>query len=149
METAYTINKIEDFDPIIENILNNNTYPFLLCLNGELGSGKTTFTKQLGKALGATQEINSPSFIIHNEYTIKTKNNTLIMHHLDLYRLESESELKELKLENLISQNSFIVIEWADKFENFITNFAQENNLKIITLEFDHIDLDTRSLKVF
>lgn len=144
METAYTINKIEDFDQVVNLILDSNTYPILLLLNGDLGAGKTTFVKYLGAKLGIKHEINSPSFIIHNEY----KDEHLTLHHLDLYRLEDEQEIRELKLENLLSNKNIIAIEWAEKFESFLKSFIEKHKVKTITLELEHINENARSLKV-
>jgi tRNA threonylcarbamoyladenosine biosynthesis protein TsaE len=87
----------------------------VLCLYGELGSGKTFFTKQLGKALGITEEISSPSFVLLNEY----KTGKYALNHVDLYRLKEESELLDLGLADLIDEG-ITVIEWPELAENFL-----------------------------
>lgn len=143
MNQTYTIRKIEDFEPIKDILVKTGfNNPILICLNGELGAGKTVFVKYLGKELKFKEEINSPTFIIHNEYHV----DKLTLHHLDLYRLEESYELRELHLERLIKPHSIIVIEWADKFENEIKKIAEEHKLKMITLNFEHIDENTRKV---
>ena len=81
----------------------------IVLLNGDLGAGKTTFTKGLAKALGVTEEVTSPTFTIMNVY----ESGRLKLNHLDMYRVESEDELYELGVsESVGEENSVSVIEW-------------------------------------
>lgn len=80
-----------------------------ILLNGDLGAGKTTFTKGLAKALGVTEEVTSPTFTIMNVYT----SGRLKLNHLDMYRVENEDELYELGVsESVGEQDAVTVIEW-------------------------------------
>lgn len=96
----------------------------VLGLIGELGSGKTTFTKALGKALGVKQTITSPTFIIMQQYQTKKLNKfgkPLWLIHLDLYRTKNFSEVASLGLDQIWNNdNTVIVIEWADKIINHL-----------------------------
>lgn len=85
----------------------------ILCLYGDLGSGKTFFTKALGKQLGITDEIDSPSFVIFKEY----QSGRMPLFHLDLYRLKRESELFDLGIFDVLD-SGVTVIEWPTLAEN-------------------------------
>ncbi len=85
----------------------------ILCLYGDLGSGKTFFTKALGKALGVTEEIDSPSFVIFKEYL----SGKMPLYHLDLYRLKRESELYDLGIFDVLD-SGVTAIEWPTLIEN-------------------------------
>lgn len=86
----------------------------VILLNGDLGAGKTTFTKGLAKALGIAEEVTSPTFTILNVY----ESGRVKLNHLDMYRVESADELSELGLEDCFDGDAVTVIEW-NKFENF------------------------------
>lgn len=79
-----------------------------LLLHGELGAGKTTFTKGLAVALGIKKTVLSPTFTIIKEY----EGGRLRLYHLDMYRLENISELDELGVEDCFDGKSVVVIEW-------------------------------------
>ena len=79
----------------------------IITLFGDLGSGKTFFVKQLGKALGIDEEIDSPSFILMKEYS----GGRIPLYHLDLYRLKNREEISELGLFDIL-EKGITVIEW-------------------------------------
>ena len=86
---------------------------------GEAGAGKTVFTKGLAKALGIEDRVTSPTFAIRNDY-----DGRLSLHHLDMYRIEDESEIEESgALEGIFGENDVAVIEWAENIDGFV-NFA-------------------------
>lgn len=86
----------------------------ILCLYGELGSGKTTFTQGFAKGLGITKRLVSPTFIIVRRYQVPKDSSFL--YHVDLYRLESIDELEELGFSEIFADpHAFVVIEWAEK----------------------------------
>ena len=79
-----------------------------LLLEGNLGAGKTTFTKGIGEGLGVKRIIKSPSYTIIREY----QDGRLPLYHIDLYRLD-ESEASELGLEEYFEGNGITVVEWS------------------------------------
>lgn len=78
-------------------------------LSGDLGAGKTTFTKGFGAGLGVEQPITSPTFTLAREYEGR-----LTVHHLDVYRLDSVDESLDLALPELIESGGVVLIEWGD-----------------------------------
>ena len=91
---------------------------------GDLGSGKTTFTKGFAAGLGFSNEVQSPTYPILNEYT----NSDNFIYHFDLYRLKSLSEFLEIGgIEYLSSTNGICIIEWPE----LIDSFDIENKFKI------------------
>ena len=88
----------------------------VVVLNGDLGAGKTTFTKGLCKALGITENVTSPTFTLMNIY----KSGRLNLYHFDMYRIEDESEALELGLDEFFNSNGVCMIEWAENIRNMI-----------------------------
>ncbi len=86
----------------------------VIALNGELGSGKTSFTQGFAKGLGIKDKVISPTFVLIRQHEIpKTK---VTLFHIDLYRLESETDFKQLGINELITNTKNVVlIEWANK----------------------------------
>ncbi|OGI01133.1 MAG: tRNA (adenosine(37)-N6)-threonylcarbamoyltransferase complex ATPase subunit type 1 TsaE [Candidatus Melainabacteria bacterium GWF2_37_15] len=128
MENTYTFisNSPEDTDKLAEKLaINLSPSGNLICLYGDIGSGKTTFVKSLAKHLGITEKVTSPSFVILNEY----HSNNVSLYHFDLYRLEKEGVetiMDELK-EYTEKENSVTVIEWAE----FSPESLPENRIDI------------------
>ncbi|MGM0379416.1 MAG: tRNA (adenosine(37)-N6)-threonylcarbamoyltransferase complex ATPase subunit type 1 TsaE [Bacillota bacterium] len=91
----------------------------ILCLDGDLGAGKTTFTKYLCKNLGIDGYVNSPSYTLVNEY-----NGEVDIYHFDVYRIFSVEELYEIGFEEYISSDKIIIIEWAKKIKEIIPKEA-------------------------
>lgn len=107
----------------------------ILCLYGDLGSGKTFFTKHLGKELWIEDEIDSPSFVLFKEYQ-KAK---YPFYHLDLYRLKHEEELFDLGIFDLI-ETGITVIEWPELAEKILP-------YRSLSLYF-HFDGNTRHVEI-
>ncbi|MBI2635099.1 MAG: tRNA (adenosine(37)-N6)-threonylcarbamoyltransferase complex ATPase subunit type 1 TsaE [Parcubacteria group bacterium] len=99
----------------------------IIALEGDLGSGKTTFIQGLAQELGVEENILSPTFVIQKDFPLSLKN-FKNLYHIDAYRLKNPLELLELGFEDLIKNpENLIVIEWADK----VRKILPENILKI------------------
>ena len=81
----------------------------LIVLCGDLGAGKTTFTQGLGEALGVTTPVTSPTFTIANRYE-----GSLVVNHLDVYRLGHIDEVADLGLPELVDDRAVTLVEWGD-----------------------------------
>lgn len=85
----------------------------IICLNGELGSGKTVFTKGIANALGIQDIITSPTFTIIKEY-----DGELPLYHMDVYRLNGNVE--GLGIEEYFTKGGVVVIEWAETIKDIL-----------------------------
>jgi tRNA threonylcarbamoyladenosine biosynthesis protein TsaE len=94
--------------------------PQLLLLRGELGTGKTTLVKGIAQALDAAEpdEVTSPTFTLLHEYDGTRNGKPIKLFHLDVYRLESERQLETIGLEELLTQNALVLVEWGEKFKS-------------------------------
>ena len=105
----------------------SKTIPFgsTIFMVGDLGSGKTTFTKGFASGLGFSNQVQSPTYPILNEYS----HHNNFIYHFDLYRLKSISEFLEIGgIEYLSNTNGICIIEWPE----LIINFDIENKFKIL-----------------
>lgn len=84
----------------------------VVALNGDLGAGKTHFSKGLVAGLGAVEDVTSPTFSLVQEYP----SGRLPIFHFDFYRLESAAELISLGWDDYLDEDGIIIAEWADKF---------------------------------
>ena len=105
----------------------------VICLNGELGSGKTVFTKGFAAALGIDETITSPTFNIIKEYI----NGEMPLYHMDIYRLEGNIESTGIL--DYFDKEGVIIIEWANMIEDYLPEERLEITFKIV-------DEDTRVL---
>lgn len=106
-------------------------------LFGDLGSGKTQFTKGICSAFGINEGVSSPTFIIVNEYA----GDATGIAHFDLYRINDPGELKEIGIENYIHDGSICIIEWPELALSFLNDmkkvffeYGQNENQRIIRI---------------
>ncbi len=94
--------------------------PQLLMLRGELGTGKTTLVKGIAQALGAAEpdEVTSPTFTLIHEFDGSRQGSAVKLYHLDVYRLEGERQLETLGLDDLLTPDALVLVEWGEKFRS-------------------------------
>ena len=103
----------------------------LILLTGTVGAGKTTFTQFIGNALSSTDPINSPSYSLVQSYRCNHPSIKQI-HHMDLYRLNTQSDIHHLDLDRYLEDTSAIcIIEWSDKWTNAKSLNALEITISI------------------
>jgi tRNA threonylcarbamoyladenosine biosynthesis protein TsaE len=96
------------------------TPPQLLILRGDLGTGKTTLVKGIAEALDAAEadEVTSPTFTLIHEYDGARDGKPVKLYHLDVYRLEGERQLETLGLDELLTSDALVLVEWGEKFKS-------------------------------
>jgi tRNA threonylcarbamoyladenosine biosynthesis protein TsaE len=94
--------------------------PQLLILRGDLGTGKTTLVKGIAQALDAAEpdEVTSPTFTLLHEYDGTREGKPVKLFHLDVYRLEGERQLETLGLDELLTLDALVLVEWGEKFKS-------------------------------
>ncbi len=109
----------------------------LLC--GDLGAGKTTLVKGIAEGFQAAlaEDVTSPTFTLIHEY----RGAKVTLYHIDLYRIDTQRELDTLALDDLISPNSVLLIEWGEKFERF----RKERDMEIA---IEHLGGDDRRITI-
>ena len=115
----------------------------IVCLDGELGVGKTAFTRGVALSLGISDHLTSPSFSIVNEYvTLKGK-----FLHFDVYRLYNIDDLYDIGFDEYINSDNIIVIEWAMKIKADLPHDC--NIIQVFINKINDENLDERSIKIY
>ncbi len=122
----------------IGEIIGERIFPgAVICLNGDLGAGKTTMTKSIAKAMGIDEDITSPTFTIVNEYT----DYPIPLYHFDVYRIGSSDEMFDIGYDEYIESGGVVIIEWSnliwdilpkDRLELFLTYDREGRSLEMI-----------------
>ena len=110
---------------IAQNIESEKFPNMVICLNGELGSGKTMFVKGIANALGINEVITSPTFNIIKEYE-----GELPLYHLDVYRLDEASN--DIGIEEYFSKGGIVVIEWAENIKDILPEERLDVKIKVL-----------------
>lgn len=134
-------NTYEEFEQKLK-LQKNKDKATVVYLQGDLGSGKTTFTKNLCKHLGLNIDITSPTFTILKSYDFPVENFKKLIH-IDAYRLGSYKDLQKIKIEEYLNnKENLIFIEWP--------NVIDGDEIKSdIIISFDYTeDMDKRSIKI-
>ena len=122
MDFKITTYSEEQTIELAQNIESEKFPNMVICLKGDLGSGKTVFTKGFAQALEVKEEVTSPTFNIIKEYT----SGELPLYHMDVYRLDGKVE--DLGIEEYFTKKGVTIIEWAD----MIPDYLPEKRLDII-----------------
>ena len=135
MDYKYTSKSEADTIVLAQYIESEKFNGMVICLNGELGTGKTVFTKGFADALEIDEVVTSPTFSIIKEYL----SGEMPLYHMDMYRLEGN--IKSTGILDYFDRDGIVIIEWAD----MIKDYLPEERLDIY---FKAIDEDTRVIKL-
>ena len=135
MDYKVTTYSEEETIDLAQNIESEKFPNMVICLQGDLGSGKTMFTKGFAKAMQVEEEITSPTFNIIKEYT----SGELPLYHMDVYRLDGKVE--DLGIEEYYTKGGVTIIEWAD----MIPDYLPEERLDI-KIKSSNEDEDKRTI---
>ena len=108
----------------------------VVALHGELGAGKTAFTRGLAIGLGITTSVSSPTFTIVNEYP-----GSIPLFHFDMYRLDSENELFDIGWDDYIERGGVCAVEWSEKVP---AAFPQD----AVIVKLENLGGDTRRIEI-
>jgi tRNA threonylcarbamoyladenosine biosynthesis protein TsaE len=133
MDYKYTSRNESDTLEIAQNMESEKFPNMVICLIGELGSGKTVFVKGFAQALGITENITSPTFNLVKEYL----HGEMPLYHMDVYRLEGS--LDNVGFDDYFNKNGVSIVEWSD----LISDILPEERLEI---EFKVVNENTRLL---
>ena len=137
MDYKITTYSEEETIELAQNIESEKFPNMVICLRGDLGSGKKVFTKGFAKAMEVKEEVTSPTFNIIKEYT----SGELPLFHMDVYRLDGNVE--DLGIEEYYTKKGITIIEWADMIPDYlpeerldikIKNSTEDEDKRIITL---------------
>ncbi len=133
MDYKFTSRKEQDTLELAQNIESEKFPNMVICLEGELGSGKTVFVKGFAQAMGIEENVTSPTFSLVKEYL----NGELPLYHMDVYRLEGSCE--NVGFDEYFEKGGVTIVEWSD----LICNCLPDERLVI---KFKVIDENTRVL---
>ena len=126
MDYKFTSRSEDDTRELAENIESEKFPGMVICLIGELGSGKTAFVKGFAASLGLKEDITSPTFNIVKEY----EDGEMPLFHMDVYRLEETDET--IGFNDYFKSNGVTIIEWADMIEDKLPEERLEIKFKVI-----------------
>jgi tRNA threonylcarbamoyladenosine biosynthesis protein TsaE len=111
----------------------------VIALQGELGAGKTNFAQEVGKILGVSENMHSPTFVIEKIYEIDWHGFKKLIH-IDAYRIEKDSEMLHLGWEEIIKESeNLVLVEWPENVLNLIPSNARK-------ISFKHVDENSREI---
>lgn len=120
-------------------------FPIIFALQGELGAGKTQFSKGIAQALGITDTVNSPTYTLLHEYPFDTGKYQGMFYHVDTWRLPDISELETtLHLSTLLKPGNILSLEWAAKAKDVLKQYQE--SCVIIFVEIKEINASTRTI---
>lgn len=147
MKVRFNITEIPEISQkILKKITKTkNNKAKVIALSGDLGAGKTTLTKEIGKLLGIKENIISPTFVIMKIYKIDEKSkyfsNFKKLIHIDAYRLNSGGELRKIGWKEIsCDKDNLIIIEWPERVEECLDN-------DVCLVKLGHIDDETRTFE--
>ena len=132
MKNKLTLNSLEDTKKLGQELAKEilkrkDEAAFIVFLDGDLGTGKTTLVKEIIFALGVKEKVKSPTFTIIEPYELNNEN----IYHVDLYRIIDPTELEIIGLREYLNEsNAIIFIEWPEKSYGYLKKFDLKISLK-------------------
>lgn len=150
--TQYQSKSVEETIDLGEKIMNKHIgslqeHAVIFLLRGDLGAGKTHFTKGIAKALGITRTIKSPTYTYIDEYKIENNKENSKLYHMDAWRISSAEDLKELQFESMLRGSNVVVIEWPEVIENIMGFEYFKNMISKIDVRIE-VKGNTRAIEV-
>lgn len=140
----YTSNSPEDTARIAAEIATQLRAGDIILYEGDIGAGKTTFTKGLAAALGITDPVTSPTFALVNEYT----EGRLPLFHFDLYRIDSYDDLYAIGFLDYLDRGGIIAAEWSENIEGLEQELSGDSARTILKIRIEKSGESERRIKV-
>ena len=135
MTGVYNVNSVEETWELARKLASELKPGDVVCLEGDLGAGKTTFTQGLAAALGVPGRVTSPTFCIvqeHRQQSTAADSSRLLVH-MDLYRLHGEDDVIAIGWEDYLAEGAILVVEWPERAGALIPPTARH-------IVFTHLD---------
>ena len=141
MTGVFEVKSVEETWELAKNLAAELKPGDVICLEGDLGAGKTTFTQGLAAALGVPGRVTSPTFCIVQEHRRQSNNRTIeqtnnspdLLVHMDLYRLHGEDDVIAIGWEDYLAEGAILVVEWPERAGSLIPSEAKH-------VVFTHLD---------
>lgn len=137
MKGSFDVSSVEETWALARELAAELKPGDVVCLEGDLGAGKTTFTQGLAAALGVKGRVTSPTFCIVQEH----RSDDRFLVHMDLYRLQGEDDVLAIGWEDYLAQGAILVVEWPERAGSLIPGTARH-------LVFLHRDEEHRRIDV-
>jgi tRNA threonylcarbamoyladenosine biosynthesis protein TsaE len=118
--------------------------PVLILLTGDLGAGKTTLTKGIVSGAGGAEEedVTSPTFaLVHKHVGDAKSDRSVLVYHIDLYRVEDRQGLESLGLEDIFNETAIVIVEWPERL-NLPTNWP------VMNIHLEHVSEQIRNITI-
>ena len=129
MTGVFEVNSVEETWELARKLAAELKPGDVVCLEGDLGAGKTTFTQGLAAALGVPGRVNSPTFCIVQEHRARNAPNLPnlpnLLVHMDLYRLHGEDDVIAIGWEDYLAEGAILVVEWPERAGTLIPSDAR------------------------
>jgi tRNA threonylcarbamoyladenosine biosynthesis protein TsaE len=129
------LSQLDDFAQSFSHTLN---FGDIIFLQGDLGSGKTTFTQLLLKHLGYKDRVKSPTYALYESYQLPK----FTVVHMDLYRLSSPEELYYLAIDEIIDNQNIVIIEWPEKGKGVLPKASKTITFELVNALCRTLSLD-------
>ena len=133
----FQVNSVEETWALARELAKELKPGDVVCLEGDLGAGKTTFTQGLAAALGVPGRVTSPTFCIVQEH----KSENVLLVHMDLYRLHGEEDVEAIGWEDYLARGAIFVIEWPERAGSLIPQSSRR-------VEFRHLGEESRLVSI-
>ncbi len=129
---THAISSLQELDSLATEFSNQLHRGDVVLLKGDLGAGKTTFSKFLGKAIGVRDEITSPTYTIVAEYPVQNNSDITKFIHLDIYRSNLDTNYVQEILRTAEEQEAIVIIEWPENLKIKLTGRYWEISISVI-----------------
>lgn len=137
MKGSFEVRSVEETWALARELASELNPGDVLCLEGDLGAGKTTFTQGLAAALGVKGRVTSPTFCIVQEHASDDR----LLVHMDLYRLHGEDDVLAIGWEDYLARGAILVVEWPERAGSLIPPEARH-------IAFLHMGEETRRVLI-